>query len=400
MELSSFPQLEREVQSLIALGLFPSAEHLLLLFCDCAALDDPDRLGATDKTGAAKSQLLLALSRCHELLGDVGMAQKEFKKSIQHYYHCLKYFGYYNSVENSTKRSSSSTHGYSNSKTLFSRIESVVLKPEQQEHADVLVKIAECYVQLGDSANATKELEKIPAAARSLRALIMLGKLYKANSVKTKAVAAFSEALKQLPMSLELVELLVGLGLESNDILLLIDEGIRNRNNEICSAAANSSETSRSAAASNNDISSLVSKGWLHSLVLLLLNKRNGEYEKGVHTLQKLVELFPKNEYLQLTLAEFAYESNQPSYALSLFQQIKSTSSYQLKGIVKYAQLLLEQDNSVELSQLANRILHNSPHQPNGWIITAIYCASKGELEKTSTFIDKVRLALLVACVV
>jgi len=52
--------------------------------------------------------------------------------------------------------------------------------------------------------------------------------------------------------------------------------------------------------------------------------------------------------------------------------------------------ILLQREDMAELSKLANDSLEACDSRPEGWLAAAMFSALKGEVEKATTFIEKV----------
>jgi tetratricopeptide (TPR) repeat protein len=203
-----------------------------------------------------------------------------------------------------------------------------------------------------------------------LKINVLLGKLYKGSGVKRHAITSYSAILSANPSNIEAIEALVQLGLDAGEINRLIDESCRSLPDEV---------------------SSIYSDGWLHSVVAGLVNKRNCDVDKCQANFLKLLHQFPRNCYILSQLARATFASERFDDSLKYFRQLRKVDPNQIDYLDQYGYLLLKARDESELNRLAHEVLAISGDRPEGWLIVAMYCELKGEVEKSMQFIDRVR---------
>lgn len=88
-----------------------------------------------------------------------------------------------------------------------------------RDEARLIYKQALCEIELKDSNGALKLLEQIPPKLRSVKASVVLGKLYVEFGLRKHAVSCYYQILDIFPTSVEAIEGLILLDIESSIII-------------------------------------------------------------------------------------------------------------------------------------------------------------------------------------
>lgn len=327
-----------EVDKLIDLGLFDSAETLSLLFVSHLNNLEFKSSHGTDSTG-------ITIAELYERLADALFHKKEIKRALH----------YYKSASGRRRSQQPSKH-----RPQFHTVTS-------KEEASLKYKECKCVVELKDYSSAIRDLDGIPAKFRDGKIHLMLGELYKRTNSKRSAVLAYKEALASTPYAIEIIENLVDLGVEAVEILPILDDALRGK-----------------------ESTSPMADGWLHSLVAGLVHKRNHEHEKSFAQFNRLATAYPQNTYLMIQQASLATDMDLQAQSMTLFKQVRKQDIYLGQRMEVFGRMLFYAENTHELSRLADEVLDSCPHLPVGWLLAAMFSAVKGECDAALTFIDKV----------
>lgn len=338
MNIESKRTLIGEVEKLLDHELYESAETLCTFYAS--------HLTAVEfKPAPAGESISLVLAEIYELLADALHRGKQFKRAL-HYYRTANH-----------RRKSAQQPKFRSQTTTFS-----------SEEAILKFKECKCLVALRDLSSALKGLEGIPAKFRTAPVHLLLANLYKRGNRRPNAIAAYKEALALLPHAIEIIQHLVDLGVEASEILATVDDALRYK-----------------------ESASLISDGWLHSLVTAMVLKRNHEFEKSMSHLQRLTATFPKNSYLLTHQVQVATEMDLLDQAMAFYRQVRKLDTHILHGAAEvFGRLLYLREDAAELSKLTDDVLDACPHVPAGWLLAAMFSAVKGESESALAFIDKV----------
>jgi tetratricopeptide (TPR) repeat protein len=232
-------------------------------------------------------------------------------------------------------------------------------------------------MSINDQNSALQELESIPTKFRDSKIYFLLGKQYKSSNLKTNAINAFKQSLLLLPTSIETIEQLIILGVESGQIISVVDEAIRDKKNAV-----------------------LFESGWLHTLIIALSSKRNSDYQRSVSHFQALNKLFPKNTYVLTQTIENEHDSENISNSLFFYKQLRRLNTIlPIKKCEILGKVLFLNKEEVELNKLANEMLEINNNNNNNrvsktnascWMVAAMYSELKNDQDKTLLFIEKV----------
>lgn len=326
-----------EVDRLIDLGLFDSAETLALFYT--SHLSSIEFKQGTESTALVTAELF-------ERLGDVLYRRKEFKRAMN----------YFRSA-NDRRRSQKPNKLRPTFVTVTSKAEAILRYKE-----------CKCLVELKESALAGRELDNIPSKLRDCKMNLLLGDLLRKSNNRRSAILAYKEALASAPYAIEVIEKLVSLGVEAVEILPILDEALRGKES----------------VATKTD-------GWLHTLVAGLVHKRNHEYEKSFSQFNRLANIYPQNAYLLINQASLTYDMHQESQSMTLFKQVRKLDNRLVQRMEVFGNMLYYLQDTAELSRLADEVLDACPQHPTGWLLAAMFSAAKGEADAALVFIDKVR---------
>ena len=337
------------IRQLLAANCLDSAEKLCTLFISSCGKHPATSSGnnAVENQAAVKN-----LIESLELMGDTLFRKSHFKRALAYY------------------KQSAQQRKLSYMTQQKSRHLTATASFENESDSQLCYKECLCHLELNDSMVAMRALEQIPHRLRDVGINMMLGKLYKQSSHtphhKRQAIACYSKVVEQMPSAIEAFESLVSLGMETPDLLALIDTACRER-----------PETS-----SHNN-------GWLHALVTSLIHKRNHEHDKCDVQLTKLLTLYPKNVYVLTALGCNAVSAEKFDDASVYFKQVRTIDANAIDHMDQYGLLLLRAGEDGELSKVANEVLSVSCDRPEGWMLLSMFCDLKGEIEKALQFADK-----------
>jgi tetratricopeptide (TPR) repeat protein len=284
-----------------------------------------------------------------ELLGDIIFRKGEFKRALSYY------------------RQSSQQKKIGNGMSNRKRSNSI----ENAIDGQLRFKECQCHIELKDLTTAIRELEAIPLSLRNLKINMCMGKLYRSANLKRHAISCFILVIKELPSAVEAIESLVSLGIESGELLTILDNACR--------------ESSESA---------LYADGWLHSLSNSLILKRNYDHDKCELNLNSLLILYPKNLYLLILLGKNSMNAEKYDIAISYFKQARRIDPLAIDFMDQYGLLLVKTADETELNKLAHELLGLSSEKPIGWLLVAMYCDFKRDAEKALQFVEKVNTKL------
>ena len=332
------------IRQLLAANCFDSAEKLCTIFISSCGKHPGSSGNSALENQAAVKNLIESL----ELMGDILFRKSQFKRALAYY------------------KQSSQQKKLSYMTQQKSRRLPVTAGVENESDSQLCYKECLCHLELNDSMVAMRALELIPPRLRDVSINMMLGKLYKQSSQKRQAIACYAKVVEQMPSAIEAFESLVSLGMETPDLLALIDTACRER-----------PDTS-----SHSD-------GWLHPLVTSLIHQRNHEHDKCDTQLTKLLALYPKNVYLLTALGCNAVSAEKFDDASLYFKQVRGIDGNAIDHMDQYGLLLMRACDDGELNKLANEVLSVSCDRPEGWMLLSMFCDLKGEIEKALQFADK-----------
>lgn len=337
--VKSVDLVKAEASKLIALELYDSAEALLSFYISSIS-NSPNMESIYPYTAVL-----------YELLADIAFTKKEYRRALS----ALR------QAFHQQQRIVTQQFKNYRSPTMIAN----------SDQARLRYKECKCLVEMNDHVTALREIEAIPVKFRDVKMNMLFGFLYKHTSPheqgKRKAILAYKEALRSAPMSIEIIEALVNVGVDAIEITTVMDDTFRTN---IASELA-------------------ASGGWMHSLVQALVHKRNFEHEKSNAHWQNLSLLYPKNNYILMNMAQVAFEQDQIDAAVVLYRQLRRFDSTVIKGTDIMGRILHKAEDATELSKLANEALDCQPQRPEGWLTAALFCDLKGDTEKAFTLIDK-----------
>ena len=198
-----------------------------------------------------------------------------------------------------------------------------------------------------------------------------MAKIHRLNGTKRSAIVAYKEVLRRCPTSIETIEALVDLGVDAKELIDIVNE-------------------SKESSEINNQSNDLSGTSWICTIINSLVDARNSEFGKAMKHMRSLHESYPKSSYIFTNLVQYGleYDEEACSDSLSLYKQIFRRSVNANKSdVVAFAYYL--QEESGEVSRLANEILNLCPSRPEGWLIAAMFSDMKKDVETAFSFIDK-----------
>ena len=326
-----------QISLLLQTECFDSAEVLCSMYLSTLS---------TSKSVQSKSSLLYP--EALELYGDIIFKKSQPRRALFYYKQALQQRQYIAAFG----RKSQSLQ---------------VVTIETPADCQLLSKQCLCHLELKDNQSAMKDLEVIPPNLRDVKVNLTLGMLYKGSNLNKQAIASYVKVVESMPMCLEAIEALVLLGMETNDLLSLLDRVLRDRPEAI-----------------------ICEDGWLHSLATSLVMKRNHDFKKCEIQLSRLLVTYPKCLYFLTIVGTVTMNREQSTTAIAYFKQIRRCDSLFVDGMDQFGLLLARNGNETELSSLTQDILNISSDRPEGWLLLASFSEMKGELEKSIQFVDKV----------
>ena len=332
MNVDNFERVQEKISLLLSVGCPDSAETVCSLYISMLNKYE-------DKNAAKLCPIFLELS------GDIIFKKGEYRRALAYY------------KQSSTRKKLGITQAHrGRSNSIDNSIDG------QLRYKECL-----CHIELKDFTTAIRELEAIPVQFRDLKTNMCMGKLYKNSNLKRLAISSYTLVIRETPAALEVIEALVQLGIESSELLLLLDESCK----------------------SNVD-ALIYNDGWIQSIAVTLIQKRDYDHDKCELKLQILIKQYPKNMYLLLQMAKNSLNAEKFDDSLNFFKQIRRIDPLYIDYLDQYGLLLAQISDETELNKLAHEILGLSNDKPIGWLLVAMYCDFKGDPEKAMQFVEKV----------
>ena len=332
MNADNFERVKETISLLLSGGCSDSAETVCSLYL--SMLDKYE-----DKSSTKLCPVVL------ELLGDIIFKKGEYRRALAYY------------------RQSSTRKKFGIAQAYRSRSNSI----DNTVDGQLRYKECLCHIELKDFTTAIRELEAIPVQFRDLKTNMCMGKLYKNSNLKRHAISSFTLVVRETPSAVEVIEALVQLGMESSELLSLLDESCKSNSNAL-----------------------IYSDGWIQSIAVTLIQKRDYDHDKCGIKLQSLIKQYPNNMYLLLQMAKNSLNAENFDDSLKIFKQIRRIDPLYIDYLDQYGLLLVQISDEIELNKLAHEILGLSNDKPIGWLLVAMYCDFKGDPEKAMQFVEKV----------
>ncbi|XP_074596959.1 anaphase-promoting complex subunit 7 [Brevipalpus obovatus] len=222
--------------------------------------------------------------------------------------------------------------------------------------ADLKFKIANCYKNLKQPADAIKILDSIPQKQRGARVNCLLGDLY--MSVKKEhAQAYYREVLRECPHSLKVILNMIKLGVKANDIFNLIN------------------------------ISNIPNSEWLSTWIKAHCYLHSPDVCQAISHFRSLLgsNQFKNNADLLQNLGEAFYYNGDYKKAISALRKAHANDPLSLKALDFYAACLYKEKQVKELEKLANELVplcESDCQAPEPWIVLGYYCLSVEKFDK------------------
>eukprot|EP01034_Spumella_vulgaris_P036557 gene36557-45084_t len=164
---------------------------------------------------------------------------------------------------------------------------------------------------------------------RDVKTHIFLGELCKHAGLKKAAVTSYKDALLLVPFALEVVEALVGLGVEAGEITATLDDAVRGEDGTAIFRSIT----------------------WMHHLVNGLVAKRNFEHDRSMTSFQRVLTVSPKNAYLLSQMGELAgTDPEAQENAMVLFKQVRRMDGQLIVArMERYAKVLFRREDETEM---------------------------------------------------
>lgn len=227
-------------------------------------------------------------------------------------------------------------------------------------------KEAQCLSKIGSPVEATRILEEIPLDRRSLSVNMMLGDLYSANTRNLSATAAYLQALRQNPYTLQAVERLAQMGSDRNVILGAMKDGM-----------------------SNKGIEESTEWAYIRELVSALTAKSKNQTTTALQHLTKLESEYKGNIYLLLKIASLHLSANDIRSAELMFERVRAQEMTQMEAMDQYAHILGREHRIDDLNDLADSLLTIDDKRPEAWTTLAIYYEALEDHTKATAFLEK-----------
>lgn len=222
--------------------------------------------------------------------------------------------------------------------------------------ADLKFKIANCYKNLKQPADAIKILDSLPQKQRGAKVNCLLGDLYMLVK-KEHAQAYYREVLRECPHSLKVILNMIKLGVKANDIFTLIN------------------------------ISNIPNSDWLSTWIKAHCYLHSPDVGQAISCFRNLLasNQFKNNADLLQALGEAFYYNGDYKKAISALRKAHANDPLSLKALDFYAACLYKEKQVKELEKLANELVplcESDCQAPEPWIVLGYYCLSVEKFDK------------------
>jgi len=227
---------------------------------------------------------------------------------------------------------------------------------------ELKLRRAQCLLELGETADATKELEAIPLAERTALVHASLARLYKNDGQDAKARNAYESVVRLNPYAVEAHRALARL--------------TRSRKAPAALAALQSS------AAARQGPTALCAQINLGEMAVAQERPRDVLREFGA-----LSQHYGDTCHSLASLGRAHSQQGDVASALDAYRRAADLDPWSAEGVVDYAALLAksgERAHTVELSRLATRMLGLGNERWEAWTVGAIFCQVKSNAQTTA----------------
>jgi len=229
---------------------------------------------------------------------------------------------------------------------------------------EVKYKLHKCYVAMGQPNQAINILQSIVAKNRSPMVSMALGRLYHQAGMERPAIAAYREVVRECPLALEALRLLLSLGVKPKEVQELTMEGL-------------------SGLVESGQISWL--GGWLAGQAALY----SREYGTAVRELRGLEECVRGSVGVLVDQGLAHHWAGEVDQAVSVLSRAASLAPHTLRGMDSLAALLAQTGQVRELDNLATRLMGVSEEQPQPWVAMGHFCHLNKKSPKAVYFAHK-----------
>jgi len=231
---------------------------------------------------------------------------------------------------------------------------------------EVKFKLHKCYVAMGQPNQAINILQSIVAKNRTARVSMALGRLYHQNGMERPAIAAYREVVRECPLALEALRLLLSLGVKAREVQELTMEGL-------------------GGLVESGQVDWL--GGWLAGQAALY----SREYDVAVRELRGLEDRgYVRGSVGVLVDQGLAHHwAGEVDQAVSVLSRAASLAPHNLRGMDSLAALLAQTGKVRELESLATRLMGVSEEQPQSWVAMGHFCHLNKKSPKAVYFAHK-----------
>jgi len=231
---------------------------------------------------------------------------------------------------------------------------------------DVKYKLHKCYVAMGQPTQAINILQSIVAKNRTARVSMALGRLYHQNGMERPAIAAYREVVRECPLALEALRLLLSLGVKAREVQELTMEGL-------------------GGLVESGQVDWL--GGWLAGQAALY----GREYDVAVRELRGLEDRgYVRGSVGVLVDQGLAHHwAGEVEQAVSVLSRAASLAPHNLRGMDSLAALFAQTGKVRELESLATRLMGVSEEQPQPWVAMGHFCHLNKKSPKAVYFAHK-----------
>ena len=302
----------------------------------------------------------IIISDIYELCGDIIYKKNEIKRSLHYYRLSIQY------------RKSNQIFKFKNQTPLYNTIYDIKIK----------YKECKCLYELNEMTTAIMELETIPSKYRNLSIHLLMGKLYKLSNRKKSAISSYKSALMLSPLAIEIIEKLIQLGVDSNEIISVVDASVLSSSSSSSSSSTTSTTNQSTTTSSSSTIPTVQPSSSLPSSSL--------STTKFIKNPPPLPALIPISSFSSSSFSSSSLLSSslppppplKPNPASSQYQQ----SQQQQLQLLQVTQQSSSSPSSSSLSVLIS----------NGWLHTLIIAlVYKSDLYNEKSLLEFQKLSLL-----
>jgi len=216
---------------------------------------------------------------------------------------------------------------------------------------DIKYKMHQCYVAMGQPNQAINILQSIISKNRTAKVSMALGRLYHQNGMERPAIAAYREVVRECPLAMEAIRLLLSLNVKPKEIQDLTQDGLVGISDPSQLdwfggwLAGQSALYSRDYEVSAREFRGLEEKGCVRGSVGVLVD---------------------------LGLAH--HWAGDIEQAMVVLSRAASVAPHNMRGMDSLAALYAQTGKTRELESLATRLMGISEEQPQSWVAMGHFC--------------------------